>query len=712
MDPAITKILLVDDDEDEFIMTRDFLRENRQRDYRLDWESAYAPALEKILAGEYDVCLIDYRLGAHNGLELISEARRQGGHAPMILLTGGGNYDIDIAAMKAGAADYLVKDELTPALLDRSIRYAVSAARTTEQLRVSEERYALAVRAASDGLWDWNLLTRQIYYAPRWKEMLGCDDADIGDSPDEWLSRVHPEDIRRVREEMQNHLAGQTPQFQSEYRMIHGSGTWLWVSARGLAISDASGRQYRMAGSQTDITARKHAEERLKHDARHDPLTDLPNRVVFIERLEQAIARHRQEKDYLFAVLFLDIDRFKMVNDSSGHRIGDQLLVAVARRISAMLRPGDMIARHGGDEFTILLEHLKKPADLGVVVDRILRHVNGPFEINGQEMIISASAGIAMNSVSCEDPEQMLRDADIAMFRAKTRGPGSYEVFSSGMHQEVVSAMRMENDLRNALRDNEFVLHYQPIFRLVDLMVVGFEALIRWNHPQRGMVAPGLFIPVAEENGLIHQIGRWALGETCRQMREWTDLLGCLPDFSLSVNLSPRQFSQPDLAEWVRDLFEQVGLRPQALRLELTESAVMENAAEAERMLSQLRETGASLAIDEFGTGYSSLSYLHRFPIDILKIDRSFINRMDEMARNIEFVRAIVTLAHSLGMSVVAEGVETVTQLDALRELGCEYGQGFYMARPMDKDAAFALLRQSRGIDLPQSHAQAMAGAE
>jgi diguanylate cyclase (GGDEF)-like protein/PAS domain S-box-containing protein len=505
MEFSPVKVLLVDDDEDEFIVTRDLLSDINRTAYKLDWVSDYDKALPRILSEAYDVCLIDYRLGARTGLELIREAIVLGCQSPLILLTGQGNREIDIAAMEAGAADYLIKGQFSASELERSIRYSISAARTMEKLRLSEERYALAARAANDGLWDWNLLTDETYFAPRWKEMLGLPETEIRRHVEEWFSRVHPHDLPQLRAAIQAHLDNETPQFQCEYRMTHRDGAWVWMLARGLAVRDPAGRAQRMAGSQTDINARKRAEEKLRHDAQHDTLTNLPNRAVFLDRLARSVGRARRRDDYLFAVLFLDVDRFKLVNDSSGHSAGDRLLIAVARRLESVLRPGDMVARHGGDEFTILLDHLKDQFDVENIVQRLQRHLSGPFEIEGQEIVVNASIGITLSSIACHDPEQMLRDADIAMYRAKALGRGRYEFFSSAMHQDIVSTLRMESDLRSAIRNQEFIAHYQPIISFERNCISGFEALIRWQHPQRGLIAPGHFIPVAEETGQINR---------------------------------------------------------------------------------------------------------------------------------------------------------------------------------------------------------------
>lgn len=568
---------------------------------------------------------------------------------------------------------------------------------TQEALKESEERYALAVRAANDGLWDWNLITNEIYFSPRCKSMLGYESNEIGNSLEECFKRVHPDDIEQLKAALSAHLEGVTPHFENEHRRLHKDGSYRWILCRGLAVRDVDGKPYRIAGSQTDITDRKQAEEQLRHNAFYDALTQLPNRVLFMDKLSHAIARAKQSDNYLFAVLFLDLDRFKVINDSLGHLVGDQLLIAIARRVETCLRAGDTFARLGGDEFTILLDNIHDVEDAIQVSDRILQELTLPFNLNGHEVFTTASIGIALSTTNYDQPEDLLRDADTTMYRAKAGGKARFEIFDATMRTQAVARLQLETDLQWALKRQEFQLYYQPIVSLHTGRITGFEALVRLCHPVRGMVLPTEFIPLMEETGLIVPLGYWVLREACRQLKTWQMQFPATP-LTISINLSSKQLLQPDLIEQIKQILQETNLEPRSLGLEITESAIIENAEAAAIMLSQLQRLGVRLYMDDFGTGYSSLSYLHRFPIDTLKIDRSFISNMSVDTEKIEIIRTVVTLAGNLSMNVVAEGVETNKQMHQLKALNCEFGQGYFFAKPLNSEMAEALI----AVNLPQ----------
>ncbi len=570
------------------------------------------------------------------------------------------------------------------------VRDVTEARRAEAALRASEERYALAAQGANDGLWDWDLISNKIYFAPRWKVMLGFTDEEIGTSPDEWFSRIHPDDRERVEIRLLAHTRRLIKSLELEYRMRHRDGHYCWMLCRGVAVWDERGQAARIVGSQTDITARKRAEEQLAYGMLHDALTGLPNRALFMDRLGQAIRRSQRE-DHLFAVLFLDLDRFKTINDSLGHTAGDELLVAVARRLEQTIRLGDTVARLGGDEFAIILDPLESPGQAERIAERIQQALRAPLTIADRAIYTTASIGLVL-SKGYERSEEIARDADTAMYQAKMRGRARYIVFDPDMRRKTLSHFHLEHDLRRAIEHGKLRLHYQPIVALADGRIVAVEALVRWLHPHYGLTTPDQFIPLAEETGLITEVGRWVLQEACGQLRQWHVRYPHRADLWMNVNLSAHQLTQSDLVTQVADTIRNNELPPCALKLEITEHAFMTHRELATAQLNELRSLGVGVCIDDFGTGYSSLSYLSQFPVDTLKIDRVFISRINSGREHREIVKAVMTLAHSLGMTVVAEGVETVEQANELRALRCEYAQGWLFGRVLPPAQIEALL--------------------
>jgi diguanylate cyclase (GGDEF)-like protein/PAS domain S-box-containing protein len=573
--------------------------------------------------------------------------------------------------------------------VEASVAQAEQAERHVAALRESEERFRSAfdhaagmALVATDG--TWIKVNRSLC------EMIGYTEQELLAS--NFQAVTHEDDLGDMMSQVGKLVEGKDSTYQMELRYNHKRGHVVWSLLSVTVIRDSLSNSVNLIFQIQDITDRKRAEERLLHEAFHDGLTGLPNRALFMDHLKLSVERGKRRDDRLFAVLFLDLDRFKVINDSLGHMVGDQLLVGIARRLEICLRPGDTVARLGGDEFTVLLEDLMSVTEAIEVADRLQKALALPFNLNGHEVFTTVSIGIALSSTGYDRPEEVLRDADTAMYRAKMLGKARHEVFDKTMHARAMHLLQMESDLRRAIERKEFVLHYQPIVALETGTIRGFEALIRWQHPERGFVSPGEFIPIAEETGLIIPIGQWVLEEACRQIHEWQEQFPQYPPLQISVNLSGKQFNTSNLIDQVRRVLSETNVEPHSLKLEITESMVMENFETAIEMLNQLRTLGLELSIDDFGTGYSSLSYLHRFPISTLKIDRSFVSRMSDNNENAEIVRTIMMLARSLKMDVVAEGVETTDQLTQLAMLECEYGQGYYFSKPLDVAGAARLL--------------------
>ncbi len=680
MNPVTGRLFIVDDNE----MNRDMLaRRLERKGYQIQVAESAQQLLQDIKPDSADIVLLDIEMPDMSGLEALKKLREgfSSIELPVIMVTAKNQSEDIVKALDLGANDYLTKPVDFPVALAR-IATQLSLKRAHEALKESEERYALAARGANDGLWDWNLLTNVMYFSPRWKSMLGYHEGEIGDKLEEWLDRIHDSDRERVKDELAAHRKGLTPHFESEQRVLNKDGTFRWMLSRGLAVRDASGKATRMAGSQTDITEGKVT----------DPLTGLPNRLLFIDRLGRLIKHAKRRKDHLFAVLFLDLDGFKMINDSLGHLVGDQLLLAVSNRLEKCLRLTDTVARLGetftmarlgGDEFTVLLDDLKDLGDARLAADRLMKVLAPPFILGGKEVFTSVSIGIALSSSAYENPDDMLRDADTAMYRAKSLGKARYEVFDADMRASLVARLQLETDLRHALERGEFRNFYQPIVALDSGRIVGFEALLRWQHPTRGLVGPDQFIMVAEETGLIRELGWWNLREACRQLSEWKSQSDNYLNFTMNVNLSAKQFLQPNLVEEIRDLVEELDFSPETLKLEITESTVMIDPAATAKMLQQIKDLGILLAIDDFGTGYSSLSYLHRFPLDTLKIDRSFISGVSDTGEGMEIAQTIMPMAKNLRLDVIAEGVETIEQVALLKKLQCKYAQGYFFSKPL-----------------------------
>lgn len=601
------------------------------------------------------------------------------------------------AWMQVGAQAILRTAEWTAHTLGALAREASTIVGLAARLEALHDRFALAIRGANDGMWEWDLVADRVFYSQRWKELLGFDVDDVGSSLDEWLGRVHAHDVARLRADLEATAAGQQPRHEMEHRIRDASGQWRWVFSRGVVQHDATGRAMRMAGSITDTTEFRAREQRVRQESQHDAVTDLPKREAFLRRLARAVELAHEYDDHSFVVLLVDVDRFGMIHDSMGPRHAESVLARIARRITSCLRPEDLVARFGGDKFSILLENLDDPAEGTHIASRIHEAVREPIEVDGEPVYVTVSIGMTSSARNYTRVEEVLSDVSAAAFRAKDRGNDRHEVFDTPMRVEAMTMLRLEMALRQAVEREEFELHYQPIVEIESRRVVGFEALIRWLHPKRGRISPAEFIPVAEYTGLIVQIGRWALAEASRQLASWrTNHPETAQHLTLSVNVSAKQLASQRLVDEVKACIERHALPPRALRLEITESVLMANADMVIAFLEELRQAGVGVWLDDFGTGYSSLSYLHRFPVDGLKVDRSFVTVLDGSPASATMVRTILGLAQNIGIDTVAEGIELPEQAAQLLTLGCTRAQGYLWSKPVPAADADAIV--ARGV--------------
>ncbi len=555
----------------------------------------------------------------------------------------------------------------------------------TAALKESEDRYAVAVRGTNDGLWDWNLRSSVLHLSIRWKEIVGYAEAELEDRPESWLDRIHPEDASWVRKALESHLSGIADSFSAEYRLQHRDGTYRWVHSRGQALRDSAGQAYRIAGSLTDVSDRKVIEHQLVHEATHDALTGLPNRAHFRDLLQRALERTRRRQDRPLAVLFIDLDRFKVINDSLGHHSGDQLLIATAQRLAGCLRDGDVVARLGGDEFALVLADVHDQNDAGAVASRIQVAVSAPIGIDGQDVITTASIGIAVSLLGEDTPAEMLKRADLAMYQAKAHGKARHEFFDLSAQAGHMAALHLEVELRQAIELEQFVLDYQPMISIATREITGLEALVRWRHPQRGQLAPGDFIPIAEETGLILPLGEWILRTACRQAQLWH--AAGWTHLRMAVNVSVAQLHDPGFVDLVRRVLRETGLPAHALELEIPETAALSELDQTLQALLALRLLGVYIALDDFGNSYATLGYLKQLPVNTLKIDRSFVARVDADRNDSAIVSAIVAMAGVLHINVVAEGVESSEQYEILAGHSCSEAQGYLICRPAGPEA-------------------------
>lgn len=560
---------------------------------------------------------------------------------------------------------------------------------TEQALQSSQEKFEQVLESSLEGFWDWDIASGQLYLSPRWKEQIGFDDNELPNSLESWKSQLHPDECDEVIRKLQAYLNSPSGEWEETYRLRHRNGTYRWIQARAIPVFNDRNQVTRLTGVHIDVTERVIAEHKAYYLAYHDSLTDLPNRLLFYDRGDHAIAHAKRNGERL-SILFIDLNRFKHINDSLGHPAGDRVLMQVAARLRQAMREQDTLARLGGDQFAVLIENVERSQALVVVAERLLDCFKAPFEEDVHKFYLDASIGISLYPQDGETMATLLKNADAAMYKAKNSGRGSCQFYTEELTNNAYHYFTLENELRQALLSDQFEVHYQAKIGLQSGKLVGGEALVRWRHPERGYIPPDEFIPVAEESGLIQEIGEWVLVNSCRDAREWCSRE---IDFGhVAVNLSGVQLQDESFVASVRRVLLETGLDARYLELEVTENFLMRDAEASARYLTDLRQLGLSIAIDDFGTGYSSLAHLSRFPINKLKIDRSFIKNVCQDRQNREISRTIISLGHSLGMQVVAEGIEKQEQLEFLRQEGCDEGQGFYISKPLPKAAFLAFI--------------------
>jgi len=679
--------LLVVDDE---LPNRDMLsRRLRRAGYAVETAADGTDALLALSRGHFDLLLLDIMMPVMSGLELLKHIRNTFSSSllPIIMVSARNESDLIVQALSTGANDYITKPIDFSVALAR-IQSQLARKRADDAMREIREHDALMARATKDGIWDWNLDTGQVLYSSRWKELLGYGQEEIGNTTQDWFSRIHMDDRASVEAELKRYLVTEPQgEFVSEHRMRHKTGSYRWMLCRGAIHQGTNGSGKRLVGSTSDTTTSKS----------FDSLTGLPNRVMLIEKLRPLLEQHRFAPKNTFAVLFIDLDGFKLVNDTLGHIAGDHLLKAVAGRLQETIRseaPGkpDELARFGGDEFVALLVNLSNQDEALAVAGRVLGQMRLPFVLEGREVFVGASIGVAMAHPRYETPEEIIRDADAAMYCAKSSGRFTVRVFDESMRAGAIERLELQNDLAKVIEARQLILDYQPKVHMDTGRCFGFEALLRWQHPRHGLIVPDRFISIAEESGLIVPIGLWVLEQASRQLAAWHSKFPSESPLQMNVNVSVKQLDHPQFVDSVRRVLDETRIPPASLQLEMTESLIMADTEAKLAVLSDLKKLGVGLSVDDFGTGYSSLNRLDQYPFDNIKIDRSFITRIDRDERSAQVVRGILALSTSLQMDVIAEGIERRSQVDRLLHLGCRAGQGHFFSPPLSGEQAEQLL--------------------
>ncbi|MFA6051048.1 MAG: EAL domain-containing protein [Methylobacter sp.] len=676
-------ILLIEDHKPDAVLLRELLSEDARQSFHLVHAERLEDGLALLRQEHFDVALLDLSLPDAFGHDTFWRLHQQAPNLPIIVLTGLDDEDLAIKLAQAGAQDYLVKSDLNSGILHRSIHYAIERKRVEEKLRLA----ATVFESTLEGILITDAKTNIISVNQALCSITGYNTEEIiGSTPDILKSERHSHAFFRQLWDILN----KTGQWRGEIwnRRKNGEVFPTWVNISAVPSSSTNSTSHYVAVF-TEITELKLSEERLNYLAHHDPLTGLPNRLLFHDRLEQAVLQAQRNK-HMIAVMFLDLDRFKAINDTLGHRIGDELLVAVAERLKHCARETDTIARLGGDEFAVIVTQIAQEEDVGLVAQKIIQTLSAVYSVAGYEVFITASIGINLYPGVDNDRGKILENADVAMYHAKQYGRNNYQFYSTDMNAVAFERLMLETNLRRALEREEFTLYYQPQIDMQSGSVNGVEALIRWQHPDLGLVSPVEFIPLLEETGLIVPVGEWVIRTACQQTRDWLD--AGFPPLTMAVNLSARQFRQANLVEMIEQSLHEFNIPPELLELELTESIMMDNIEETVETLKKLKLLGLKIAIDDFGTGVSSLGYLKHFPVDTLKLSYDFVLNLPMDSADASIASAVINLARNMQLSSVAEGVENQGQMDFLRSQDCERIQGFLFSRPIPPDQMTALL--------------------
>ena len=695
------KILIAFNSEDYIKL---ILRELKKSGYDITWKKVDSEeSFCNLLSEEqWNVILSEDTINTHfNIYDIIRVKNEMQLETPIILVCETIKSENLLQIIKGGCNNCVFKNNLSnlvSIVMNELHSYKLKYQKEQELNKIKEnydalvfdvKRYKLAVEGSNDGIWDWDIVNDTAYISFKWKEMLNISSCEFENFEGIWLELIHPEDLNTFDEALTSYFEKKTPYFICEYRLKTKEADYIWVLTKGKAIRDNKGNPIKMAGSHTNITDKKKAEAEINHLAYFDTVTDLANRTLFEEKLNKCIANTNANKE-IFGLIYLDLDNFKNVNDTLGHAFGDLLLKNVAKLLKKHVNAEDIVARLSGDEFAIILPKLNTLEEINAIAEKIKDEFQNPFLLANHEVYVTVSMGIAIYPTDGEDQHTLLRNADTAMYCAKEKGKNSYEFYLHEMNKKVMEKLQLQNDLRRALKNNEFVVYYQPQVSMETSEIVGFEALVRWIHPVNGMIPPFRFIPEAEEMGLITDIGEFVLRTACKQNKQWQEL-GYSPK-CMAINLSARQFQQKNLLKIIEEVLEETQLDTRWLELEITESICMNDLSFTIDLLNKFKDLGVTIALDDFGTGYSSLNYLKKLPIQSLKIDKSFVDNITNDDKELAIAKAITTLAHTMDLSIVAEGVETEEQFSVLKELDCDKAQGYLFSRPLPAEEIERLL--------------------